>query len=92
MCQPWIRRGERSGLLTRIATTESVSLCKLDLSHVVAKGQISVNQGGLVFSFQTEMTENRVARLRAEIAENGGNASRNTTSRLRRSGARGPRR
>jgi hypothetical protein len=25
--QPWVPTGERSGLLTHIATTESVSLC-----------------------------------------------------------------
>jgi hypothetical protein len=27
VCQPWIPPGEQSGLLTRIATTESISLC-----------------------------------------------------------------
>ena len=69
MCQPWILAGEQPSLLTRIAATESVSLCKLDLSHVVAKGQISVNQAGLVFSFQTEMTENRVASARRNRGE-----------------------
>jgi len=26
--QPWILKGERSGLLTRIATTESGSVCE----------------------------------------------------------------
>jgi len=28
--QPWILRGEQSGLLTRTSTTESVSLCTPD--------------------------------------------------------------
>jgi hypothetical protein len=27
-CQPWILAGERSGLLTRIAAMEGVSLCE----------------------------------------------------------------
>jgi len=34
--QLWTRAGERSGLLTRIAATESVSLCVLMKTDVVA--------------------------------------------------------
>jgi hypothetical protein len=42
--EPWIARGERSGLLTRIATTESVSLCTRMKRRRDAKPDIGLAQ------------------------------------------------